>query len=170
MHFGGLNRIKEFSMKRNTLYIILIILSWAQIVCAQEGTLKWKYNTQDEIYYAPTIDLSGNIEIANLNAYFFCINTSGLLQWLLTNGIQPKFLIDTNNIIFLNHLQSLQAYYSNGTQKWSTMVYPNPAYIYSYVESIALGPDNTIYIGSDFDTTLRAFTPEGTQKWKINLL
>src|SRR5208283_975241 len=152
-------------MKRNTLYIVLIILSWAQITCAQEGTLKWKYKTIDEILSSVATDSSGNVYIGNISSVLYVLSSSGNLQWYIQN-VTTAPVIAPNGTIYVGQNQSLQAYNPDSTLEWSTTVYTVQ---YSSANGIALGLDSTIYVGSDLDSTLRAFTPQGTQKLEIIL-
>src|SRR5208283_4098167 len=148
-----------------SLFMFLVLSSFLSI--AQEGTLKWKCATGASIYNPLAIGVGGNIYGVNQSAHLFSIYSSGTTQWNYQEGFFSAPVIALDGTIYVGNATTFQAYNPNGTLEWSTSVYHNP---YVYVVTAALGSDSTIYIGSSYDTTLRALTPQGTQIWKINLL
>ena len=146
--------------------LFIITLLGTQWVCAQEGSLKWKY-LSDVIMSAPAIGIDSSIYFRGDD--FFALYPNGSVNWSM---ITPDHVFSTSPVvapdgtIYDNVDYSLAAFNPNGTVKWSTSVY-------SYSEErgidVVLGADGTIYM-SGADTTLRAFDSSGNQKWKINLL
>ncbi len=147
--------------------LFIITLLGTQWVCAQEGTLRWKYNTGGSIINDPAIGNDSSIYFINEN--FYALYPNGTMNWSMItpdNVFMTTPVVAPDGTIYENVDYSLAAFNPNGTVKWSTSVY---SYSEELGDQIALGADGTIYM-SGLDTTLRAFDSSGNQKWKINLL
>ena len=46
-----------------------------------DGSLKWKYNTDDWIYSSPAIGSDGAIYVGSYDNYLYAINPDGSLKW-----------------------------------------------------------------------------------------
>ena len=136
-----------------------------------DSTVKWTSSVP--AYRALVIGKDGTIYSCG-NEYLYAINPDGSLKWRTTvkikgNGV-PAVAADGTIYIATNiggggtHPVALHAFNPDGTSKWSYWFEPGKGY--SGWGSPAIGPDGTIYIGSD-DYNLHAINPDGSLKWKF---
>jgi outer membrane protein assembly factor BamB len=124
-------------------------------------------------YSSPAIDTNGTIYINTMNSNnvlsLCAFNIDGSMKWSLP---LPEIEFSTptigdNGIIYVagGHIANqgqygLYAVNPDGTLLWSYTLIGM-----TYLSNPAIGPDGTIYIGSD-DWHLYAINPNGTLKWK----
>ncbi len=144
-----------------SLFVYFVLSSF--LCHAQEGTLRWKFNTQysDELREDVCLGYDGSIYTPPPG--FYALNPDGTIQWS-TSYFDVAPVVGTDSTIYITNT-SLKAYKPNGILKWSTPVYSS---VFDAAVGIALGPDGTIYLGGG-DTTLRAFDTQGNPKWTIKL-
>ncbi len=156
-------------MKLLNKILFVILLSWAQILCAQEGTLKWKYNLGDYFINSPAIGQNSTIYISPYSyVKFIAFYPNSTIQWMIdTSGsyYETSPMVGPDGTIYLNFGPSMQAYNPNGTLQWSTTIYYSLNFIYG--NTFGLGPDGTLYLAGDGG--LCAFTPQGVQKWEYKI-
>ena len=147
------------------------------------GKLKWSFDAIDELQNSPTIGPDGTIYVSSEGwgdpsenmSYLYAIDNTGHLKWKLgtyANSItQP--VIDKDGTIYYSTSfnwayttgsdRILYAIASNGSMKWR---FKAEGTVYENLP--AIGPDGTIYIGSQ-DNYLYALNTDGTLKWKLQL-
>ncbi len=152
------------------------------------GTQKWRFDTSDSdarIASSPAIDETGTIYIGSWKRVSMH-ETHGSLLALYPNGTK-KWEYDTNCGIFSTpsigddgtiyvgtdgvwppseYKGIFYAFYPNGTKKWE---YDTNGFIFG---SPAISADGTIYItcrGSAGPGKLFALSPDGTEKWSIEI-
>ncbi|HEY3756553.1 MAG TPA: PQQ-binding-like beta-propeller repeat protein [Opitutaceae bacterium] len=142
-----------------------------------DGSTAWKYAAQlsfDAV--APAVAPDGTIYAGAEDGVLYALNPNGSLKWQYTvpnayagggaNTIvsSPAVAAD-GTIYFKDSTSTFYALNSDGSLKWEDTV--NGA---SYA-SPTIGPDGTIYIGSDDANnggTLYAFNADGTTRWTFN--
>ena len=128
------------------------------------GTLKWKYKTNDWIWSTPALDNDGTIYLGTFGSTFYAIYPDGTLKWTYYTGgpISSSPAIDDDGMIYFGTFRGsdgdINALYPNGTLKWK---YKTNDWIWS---TPALDNDGTIYLGT-FGSTFYAIYPDGTLKW-----
>ncbi|MDA3823775.1 MAG: PQQ-binding-like beta-propeller repeat protein [Bacteroidales bacterium] len=146
--------------------LFITILTYA----ADPGTLKWTYDTNDDLRGCPAIADDGTIYVGSKNSKLSAINPDGTLKWEFeTLGITwASPAIGADGTIYIGsgisssnysagNKENFFAINPDGTLKWSAesgLVVDN---------SPAIGPDGTIYHPSS--TGLAAYDPDGTLKW-----
>jgi outer membrane protein assembly factor BamB len=135
------------------------------------GTLKWCYSTNGDIYSTPAIGSDGTIYFGSYDSYFYALNPDGTLKWRYRAGsdVYTSPAIGSDGTIYFGqmygeyHHGEFNALNPDGSLKWS---YPTDCDIYS---SPAIGPDSTIYFSTfsmENETYFYAFNPDGTIKWR----
>jgi outer membrane protein assembly factor BamB len=136
------------------------------------GTLKWSYSTDGDIYSSPAIGTDGTIYFGSYDNYLYALNPDGTLKWRYDSGtdVNSSPAIGSDGTIYFGqaygeyHHGDFNALNPDGTLKWqyqtdSDMTQP------------AIGPDGTIYFGtSPMDTAnpyLYALNPDGSLKWRF---
>jgi outer membrane protein assembly factor BamB len=136
-----------------------------------DGTLKWNYSTNGDIYSSPAIGSDGTVYFGSYDNYLYALNPDGTLKWRYHAGtsVHSSPAIGSDGTIYFGqmwgeyHHGEFNALNLDGTLKWS---YPTECDIYS---SPAIGQDGTIYFGTfswENETYLYAFNPDGTIKWR----
>jgi outer membrane protein assembly factor BamB len=135
-----------------------------------DGTLKWSYSTNRDIYSSPAIGSDGTIYFGSYDNYLYALHPDGSLKWKYDAGtsIHTSPAIGADGTIYFGQLYGeyhhgdFNALNPDGSLKWS---YPTDCDIYS---SPAIGSDGTIYFGTysiDNDNYLYALNPDGSLKW-----
>ena len=125
------------------------------------GTLKWRYKTNNVVYSSPAIGDDGTIYCGSHDSKLYALNPNGTLKWLFDTGnwIRVSPCIGDDGTIYCVSLDNyLYAINPNGTMKWKTNVGAGT--------SPTIGLDGTIYCGYD---KLKALNPDGTLKWQLEL-
>jgi len=147
-----------------TIYVGTLSTGNFIVAVNPNGTIKWKYKTDNSIYSDPSIDDDGTIYIGSNDHYLYAIYPDGTLKWRFKTGkeVAGSASIANDGTIYAygtwdNYLYAL--YPNNGTIKWkcNILVNSNPS----------IGNDGTIYIGGD--EKLYAVYPNGTRKWTFDL-
>ena len=117
-----------------------------------DGTKKWKYTTENEVYSSPAIGSDGTIYIGIDDGNLYALNPDGTEKWnkALGDWIGSSPAIGGDGTIYVGSGDgNLYALNPDGSIKWN---YSTKREIYS---SPAIGSDGTIYIGS-YDGNLYA--------------
>jgi outer membrane protein assembly factor BamB len=136
---------------------------WYVYAMNPNGTLRWRYKTNNPIYSTPALAADGTIYIASCDWYLYSLNSNGNLKWRFNiQGISfsSPVLTDNGTIYIGTSEGKLFAINPNGTCQWS---YDLMSDIY---RDAALGFDGTIYVGT-WDNYLNAINPNGTLKWRF---
>ena len=135
------------------------------------GSLKWKYKTDENIYSSPAIGEDGIIYCISANhsdGYLYTFYPNGTLKWK-KDGVNrfTDVSIDDDGTIYYLSFHNLYAVNSDGSLKWKTPV--------NYGTTPAISDDGIIYIGYETETgagenkTLKAFNSEnGAFLWLFN--
>jgi subtilisin family serine protease/outer membrane protein assembly factor BamB len=130
-----------------------------------DGTIKWTYTGDNDIYTAPAIDGVGNLYFAVLNTgKLFSITSAGQLRWTyagasLGASSSPALSADGATVYYGGYDQKLHAVQAdNGLRRWT---YPLGNEVRA--SSPAVDANGVIYIGC-YDAQLHAINPDGTLK------
>ncbi len=133
------------------------------------ATLKWYRSVGDMHMTSPILSADGATIYTGGGFSLYAINTSnGTVKWTYSIGVSmtsSAALSPDGSTIYIGaydgNLYSVKA--SDGTLNWQAQVgFKNAA----TSASPAVGPDGTIYLGSNYGT-LYAINPDGTQKWQV---
>ncbi|MCZ3365336.1 MULTISPECIES: PKD domain-containing protein [Methanobacterium] len=130
------------SLPRFTLFVI-----------NPDGTLKWTYNTTEELYGAPAISSDGTIYIIGASK-LYAISSSGELLWtysigeVATNEVVSA-TIGHDGTIYVGSSAGIYALTPNGSLKWNYAAG-------SICASPVISSDGTLYVGT-INGTLYAF-------------
>jgi len=153
-------------MKYLSLFISLFLL--ANLSFAQEaGTLKWKFDTGDEIFNTPAIGADGAVYVASNDHYLYALNPDGSLKWKtdIGYGMYAAPVIGADGTIYVATagIGKLHAINPDGTQKWES----------EQADGWIKGTPALLSDGSlVFATAVENFyciNPDGTTKWKVSL-
>jgi outer membrane protein assembly factor BamB len=151
--------------------LTITALCIAFLTSAQDpGTLKWAYDTNEDLRGCPAIADDGTIYVGSKNEKLTAINPDGTMKWefvtLGTSWTSPAIGADGtiyigSNISSTNYNEGNKANFfainPDGTLKWSVesgiLVDNSPA----------IGDDGTIYFPSS--NGLSAYNPDGTLQW-----
>jgi len=129
------------------------------------GTLKWRRSIGGCAMTSPAIASDGTIYIGGGNQCLNAINPNGTVKWQYQTGANvastPAISPDGSRIYVSSLDLNLYCISSSGTKIWN---FPLIQLAAKTPSSPALGPDGTIYIGSN-DNKLFAVNPDGTEKW-----
>lgn len=151
-----------------------------------DGTLKWKFKTNNGIEASPALGKDGTVYIGSHDGYLYALK-NGELEWKFKIGT-PKYkeyggdvsytttlstpAIDDDGTIYIaSRDQFLWAIKPDGTEKWRFPI----GITFDNWASPVIGSDGTIYITSsppwEEDTSsdarggVFAITPDGKEKW-----
>jgi len=127
------------------------------------GTLKWKFKTENDVYSSPAIGDDGTIYCGSEDGNLYALYpNNGTLKWNYeTEGGVGKgpSIADDGTIYFGSWDGNLYAVHPDGTLKWKSggrLAVTTPI----------TGTDGTIYVGNE---KLSAINPDnGTVKWKVD--
>jgi len=143
------------------LTFLLFFVFWFTFLVAQDGTLKWRYKTDDEVRSSPAVSSDGTIYVGSYDDYLYAINSDGSLKWRYKTGhdIDSSPAIDADGTVYVGSWDNyLYALNPDGSLKWryetGNVVYSTPT----------ISADRTVYVGS-WDYNLYALNPNGTLKW-----
>ena len=134
------------------------------------GTLKWRYKTNEWIWSTPALAADGTIYIGTYGDSMYALHPNGTLKWKYWAGsvasISSSPAIAKDGTIYFGAMGPenngrVYALNPNGTEKWH---YDTGYWITS---DPAIADDGTIYIGSG-DSYLYALNPDGTLGWRFN--
>jgi len=131
------------------------------VLCAQDGTLKWRFETGREVHSSPAIGHDGTIYVGSGDYHLYAINPDGTLKWAFETGgeVHSSPSIGPDGIIYVgSYDDNLYAVNPDGTCNWS---FETGGEVYS---SPSIGPDGTIYVGSG-DNKVHALAPDGNRLW-----
>ncbi len=126
-----------------------------------DGTMKWNASIGAYSYSSLTLAPDGHVYFPHINK-LYAFKSDGTLDWsktytMSTSG-HPRFAtVDKEGTIYFG-AYNLEAVHPDGTEKW-TFTGSGPG-----GTAPAIGPDGTIYFGSD-NTTFYALRPDNTLKW-----
>jgi len=126
------------------------------------GTLKWRFDTEDDIIQTPALGLNGEVFITSQNKRLFSIAGDGSLKWDIEfTGSLGTPVVGPDGSVFVSDIAgsggNLWAIDSSGNQLWR---YGQDAYI----SEPAIGYDSTLYV-TCYDDSLYALDYSGMVKW-----
>ncbi len=126
------------------------------------GTEKWSFNTDHDIYSSPAICSDGTIYMGSRIGNLYVINPDGTGKWSFEVGETfSSPTIDLDGTIYIGSADNkLYAINPDGTEKWNFTTGSDVP------SSPSIGADGTIYVGSQ-DNKLYAVNPDGTEKWSF---
>lgn len=123
--------------------------------------LKWKYQTNDGVFSAPSIGYNREIYFADEDGTIYCLDQNGSLQWQyqLPASIYSSVVIGKNTIYVTTTAGNLYAMTLTGMEKWRYET-KSPSYT-----TPALDAKEVIYIGCD-DGSIHSVSPKGKLLWQ----
>jgi outer membrane protein assembly factor BamB len=137
----------------------------SMVAVKPNGSIKWIYEVGYFVTADPTIHPDGTIIFGSMDEYIYALYPNGTLRWRYKTGhvIRGHACIDSYGIIWIACWDGfLYAFDVDGTliHKYDMPIDGG--------ETIAIGPDGTIYVTYD---ALAAINPDdGSTKWKFNYL
>jgi outer membrane protein assembly factor BamB len=129
------------------------------------GTVKWKYQTEDRITSAPALSEEGILYIGNWRYYLYALDsTTGEIIWriYLDDIIDSSPVIGEDGTIYTATADGMVwAVNPNGTKKWNFDTQGSDIW-----GDIAIGDEGVLYIGT-WNNYFFAINPNGTLKWKF---
>lgn len=140
----------------DTIYFSFTILAGNGIAAhLPDGTKKWRIAINEQILTSPTIDKDGTIYVgtgrANAPGKLMAFRADGSLKWSFTTGDQ---VASKDGILHaLNPVDGTEIWWLDMEVKAQV--------------KLVLGPDGTIYVGSD-DHKLYAVSSAGNKQWEFD--
>ncbi len=151
--------------------IIYVGTIWAMpnylyAIYSNNGTIKWKYYTGDDVYSSPVVGDDGAIYFGDANNNINALYPNGTLRWRFTTNhvVYSSPAIGEDGTVYCgSHDSNLYALCpNNGTLKWK---FDTGGWIRT---SPCIADDGTIHVVS-LDNYLYAVYPNGTLKWKTDV-
>jgi large repetitive protein len=117
-----------------------------------DGSSKWSYNADSDLYSSPAIAADGSIYFGSTGRQFetsgwlIALNADGTLKWEQphTNSLDSSPAIDAAGTVYVGFWSGgLHAFNPDGTEKWVCDTWAPVS------SSPAIGADGTIYVGGD---------------------
>jgi len=119
---------------------------------------KWEFQTQRRIWASPALGEDGVVYIFSDKLY--AINADGSKKWEFDTKGNHLAIGSDGTIYASSRRDILYAFDSDGTKLWEFDVNRD-------IESIAIGPEGTIFLSTDYNYSLVAFNTNGTEKWQV---
>jgi len=140
------------------------------------GSVKWIFSTGVPMRGSPTLDADGTIYIptgtyTSTTSVFYAINPDGTLKWSYPLPANWVTYFPSVTKVWLDGTIYFASAPSSGPGKF-TALYPSGALKWEYpasgrtIDSLALGPDGTLYSGFD-SPQFYALNPDGTLRWEF---
>ncbi len=132
-----------------------------------DGSLKWKFKTQDWVESSPSIADDGTIYTGSKEGRVYALNPDGSKKWefVTGDGIGGTPAIARDGTLYIGSWDNnMYALTPEGKEKWR---FPVDAGFESIGSSAVIGADGTVYFGSSRGF-LYALYPNGSQKWRIS--
>ena len=127
------------------------------------GFVKWKFQIESSVKYAPAVGMDGTIYIESYYGYIYALDPDGTLKWKLQTGdaVKSRLAIGEDGTIYMgSNDDNLYAIDSDGSVKWKRKISGGIS------SDPVIGKDGTVYIGSNKEF-LYAIKPDGSTDWKI---
>ena len=128
-----------------------------------DGSLKWTYTTDNEIYTTPALDAAGNLYFGVLNSgRFYSLTPTGTLRWVYTDASlstssSPVLSADGATVYFAAYDKKFHALASaTGVARWTYLLGDEVR-----ASSPAIDSNGVIYVGC-YDYKLHALNPDGS--------
>ena len=128
-----------------------------------DGSIKWTYTTDNEIYTTPALDAAGNLYFGVLNSgRFYSLTPAGTLRWLytgasLSTSSSPVLSADGSTVYFAAYDKKFHALAAaTGVARWTYLLGDEVR-----ASSPAIDSNGVIYIGC-YDYKLHALNPDGS--------
>ncbi|TKJ43197.1 cell surface protein [candidate division TA06 bacterium B3_TA06] len=146
-----------------------------------DSTLKWEFETDDNISSSPVIGANGTLYLGSSDSCFYAVNPDGSLKWKFKTGsfiFSAAAIGEDGTIYFGSEDRHIYALSEGGKLKWR---YKTDIWDFS---SPVVGADGVIYIGPGEGCSLLrlisnfrlrgkpfiyAINPDGTLKWKYRV-
>jgi putative pyrroloquinoline-quinone binding quinoprotein len=132
-----------------------------------DGTLKWRFKTDEEIHSHPSIGHDGTIYFGSNDNNIYALNPDGSLKWKykINGSIYSSVSIGDNGAIYASAID-FYAFDADGSLKWIHK-YEND--LVGGSSSPAISNDGIIYVGITKKGVdggyIIALNPDGTTKW-----
>jgi outer membrane protein assembly factor BamB len=131
------------------------------------GHLIWLFITRNGVLSTPAIGFDGTIFVGSMNDRIYALNPEGSVKWWFESAVDafPSPTIGFGGccgIVYVGAEFALHALdHALGSEQWSFGA------DHSSVRSLALGSDQTIYVGSN-DGRLYAISSDGSEAWSFD--
>ena len=146
------------------LALYLTTLLCSGYAWADEGSLKWAFETGGGVVSSPAVGPDGTIYLGSNDGSLYAINPDGTLKWTFpTKGaVHSRPAIGPDGTIYVGSWDHyLYAINPDGSSKWAFLTKGE------INSSPFIGPDGTVYVGS-WDHHLYAINPDGSLKWAFS--
>lgn len=130
-----------------------------------DGTLKWRFQTETSVDASPAIGVDGTIYFGTSDGYLHALGPGGALKWKFKTGddVDSSPAIGTDGTIYVgSNDDNIFAISPEGSLKWN---YRTGGDVES---SPTIGRDGAIYVISG-DRNLYALNPDGTARWTFDV-
>ena len=128
-----------------------------------DGSIKWTYTTDNEIYTTPALDAAGNLYFGVLNSgRFYSLTPTGTLRWVytgasLSTSSSPVLSADGATVYFAAYDKKFHALAAaTGVARWTYLLGDEVR-----ASSPAIDSNGVIYVGC-YDYKLYALNPNGS--------
>ncbi len=142
----------------------LTTLLYSGYAWADEGSLKWAFETGGGVVSSPAIGADGTIYLGSNDGSLYAINPDGTLKWTFpTKGaVHSRPAIGPDGTIYVGSRDHyLYAINPDGSSKWAFLTKGE------INSSPFIGPDGTVYVGS-WDHHLYVINQDGSLKWAFS--
>ena len=129
-----------------------------------DGSLKWSFTSDNDIYAVPALDAAGNLYFGVINSgWLYSLTPTGTLRWIykgasIATTSSPILSADGATVYFAGYDKKLHAVASaDGTARWTHLLGDEVR-----ASSPAVDSRGVVYIGC-YDFKLYAINPDGTR-------
>lgn len=132
------------------------------------GTVKWYYETGDEIRSTPAIGCDGSIYVTSKDGFLYAINSDGTFNWktrintYYSGGYASSPVIGEDCTIYVGGNDGLYSISPSGGLNWCYPKAPGKWVL----TSPAIDSSGTIYFATYMEGFVYAMNPDGSLKWK----
>jgi outer membrane protein assembly factor BamB len=156
-----------------TVYVGIGSALWAITNSGSTASNKWTFPAPPTL--SASVGPDGTIYFGSGQCNLYAVHPDGTLAWVLP--LQPEFqyqisfsstpAIGADGTLYFVAGGRLYSVSATGTKNWEFVTDVTGAGQVAY--SPVIGADGTIYVGSSYNRTFFAVTPDGTNKWSATL-
>ena len=129
------------------------------------GTLKWRFQTEDFVQSTPAIDTNGIIYFGSHDDNIYAVYPNGTMKWKFQTGgwVHGSPTIGSDGTIYCESDDDyLYAFNQNGAQKWKTKIKG------SMRSSPSIDKEGNLYFGTSSGIVI-SIASNGTLRWEVPL-
>lgn len=150
----------RISMQKFCLAVMLVAAT-GMAQAFEPGTLKWAFETGDDVVASPTVGPDGTIYIGSTDDKLYALAPNGTEKWSFQTGfdVWGSVAIGPDGTLYFGSGDgNIYALDQDGNQLWAFEMQDGT------FSTPTLGADGTIYVGS-LDKNIYAISPRGTLVW-----